>query len=497
MNDAKVKILIQNLSKKRNVKIEKRVNDSKVEEISQKSLEMSLRITENLHKRVWIQEYLRLRNLQLELQLDLKPAGIQNLEITDPSQTDILETEIKNLENSFLENKFLQESDFSFLEIYRILKEFKKENVLEFLEGFEVSANLKGILEEYFKEISEILKEIGKENVLKRDFRRKEILKFKKLQVEYQNYTKDNFYSRLKKEFPSLQKKEFMELEFYLQKIKIYNHKIYTTKIQFLDKIKEFITHKFKAFIQNQNAEQVFLEKEKEIQKRENIKKKNAKVLTRFHEKLQVQKEIQIRSRKSFDEEIQAKECMENSKKCKEKLQKIDKLDKFYEKLQLIKNQTLEIKQEREKEEFVKEEIQKSLQRKNLEKRKEIILIKDLELLKKKELEKQKIRNSQRRLEALKIPVIVERYFFALLTISDPERIFKETASFSSSKQAKEEKPLFPVHSFTLEKLMQDKRLVLSMALHAQGLQHSSYGREILSSLGHKQTRDFKSNVSF
>jgi hypothetical protein len=87
--------------------------------------------------------------------------------------------------------------------------------------------------------------------------------------------------------------------------------------------------------------------------------------------------------------------------------------------------------------------------------------------------------------------------FFAPLTTSDPERIFKETVSFSTSKQAKEEKNLFPVNSFTMEKLMQDKRLVLSMALHAQGLQHSSYGREILASLGHKQTRDFKSNISF
>ena len=78
---------------------------------------------------------------------------------------------------------------------------------------------------------------------------------------------------------------------------------------------------------------------------------------------------------------------------------------------------------------------------------------------------------------------------------SDPERIFKETASFSSSKQAREEKVLFPVHGYTLDKLMRDKRLVLSMALHAQGLQHSAYGREILASLSHEQ-KDFKSSIT-
>lgn len=74
----------------------------------------------------------------------------------------------------------------------------------------------------------------------------------------------------------------------------------------------------------------------------------------------------------------------------------------------------------------------------------------------------------------------------------DPSRVIQETKSTtmyskSSNQNSEHEKPLFPVHGYTIDRLMKDPKFKVSQALAEAGMHNTDYGRHVI-----KNTRAFK-----
>ncbi|KAI8824480.1 uncharacterized protein EV422DRAFT_520249 [Fimicolochytrium jonesii] len=96
----------------------------------------------------------------------------------------------------------------------------------------------------------------------------------------------------------------------------------------------------------------------------------------------------------------------------------------------------------------------------------------------------------ERRLERLRATVAVS-------ASRDWERTCGDTEAFRRFRDAEKDTPFYRVDGYTVDKMLADKRLKLSVALADSGLLHNSYARELLTSMtgSHAPRRDHLSAI--
>lgn len=246
---------------------------------------------------------------------------------------------------------------------------------------------------------------------LKKDnggFGLKEFQLFKKLLKEYSNHGRKEFYERVFMEIKGKSKQEFIDLEFWIQKLESYKSKISAHSRKFKNLIKGFIERTIEIYQENQEIIHINKIKQEDLIQRE----EKSSIL---HEKVvnwRRQKLAQIRKIEEYlAQELQLKldqEKQESIKRSREKEKAKNELEKYHQRLLLDVFEQERLLKFRAKEVSLGKKLLSVHNNSRVEYRRALMQDKEREILARRSLEQDQKKWKQKMLEFSKFKVQVK-----------------------------------------------------------------------------------------